>query len=76
MKWYVKRGRMYKSVNGTARAHLYYWVRHNGVRSFSAGYYGYGREIEFMPHFSTVQQAKAYCEKTDANAFIIEEVTA
>jgi hypothetical protein len=76
MKWQVKRGRMYKTENGTARAHLYYWVRHNGVGSFSAGYYGFGRDITFtsagLPiNFSTIAEAKAHCLKKDTEAVLI-----
>jgi hypothetical protein len=81
MEWHIKRGRIHKSVNGTAKAHLYYWVRHNGVKSFTAGYYGFGIEVTFTAmgaplNFSTVGEAKAYCSKKDNEALIIEAVTA
>ena len=77
MKWLSKRGRMYKTENGTARAHLYYWVRHNGVNSFSAGYYGFGRDVTFsgnlLPiNFKTIGEAKAYCLKKDNEANVIQ----
>jgi hypothetical protein len=76
MKWLSKRGRMYKTENGTARAHLYYWVRHNGVSSFSAGYFGFGQEITFTKNgtplnFSTIGEAKTHCLKKDNEAVII-----
>ena len=81
MKWQVKRGRIYKTFNGTARAHLYYWVRHDGVNDFTAGYYGFGMEITFTNHgtplhFRTVGAAKAHCQAKDNAAVIIEAVTA
>ena len=76
MKWQVKRGRMYKTENGTARAHLYYWVRHDGVKAFSAGYYGFGMDVTFTNfgkplNFSTIAEAKAYCSKKDSEAVLI-----
>jgi hypothetical protein len=81
MKWLSKRGRMYKTENGTAQAHLYYWVRHNGVNSFTAGYYGFGIPVTFTANgrqinFTTVGEAKAYCEKVDRETLVIEEVRA
>ena len=85
MKWGNKIGRIYRSKHGTTRAHLYYWIRHEGVRHFEAGYYGFGKEITFLDthynlgqprRFSTVGEAKRFCEKRDANDVIIEGVTA
>ena len=77
MEWQAKRGRIHKSVNGTAKAHLYYWVRHNGVRSFNAGYHGFGLDVTYlamgkMLNFSTLAEAKAYCLKKDNEAVLIE----
>jgi hypothetical protein len=67
---------MYKTENGTARAHLYYWVRHNGVKAFSAGYYGFGIDVTFTNfgkplNFSTIAEAKAYCSDRDNEAVLI-----
>jgi len=79
MKWQAKRGRIHKTFNGTARAHLHYWVRHNGKGNFTAGYYGFGRDIEYTSNgrpirFSTVHAAKAYCKAKDNSAVIITAV--
>jgi hypothetical protein len=31
MKWHIRRGRVYKSINGTAKAQLlYYWIKQEG----------------------------------------------
>jgi hypothetical protein len=81
MLWNIKRGRVYISKQGTAKAHLYYWVRHQGVGHFEAGYYGYGKEITFLDRgeprrFKTIGEAKAYCERKDNEAIIITAVTA
>ena len=82
MKWSSKIGRMYTTKRGTARVHAQYWVRHNGVGNFTAGYEGFGMSVTFLDHhgheriFSTVGEAKAYCEKKDREAVLIEEVIA
>lgn len=82
MKWLSKRGRIYRTQEGTTRAHLYYWIRHEGVKHFEAGYYGFGKEITFLDthynlgkarRFSTVGEAKRFCEKRDNEAVVIEE---
>ena len=79
MKWNIKRGRIYTSKQGTAKAHLYYWIRHEGVKHFTAGYYGFGRDIAFTDRgeprrFFTIEEAKRFCENTDANALVIEAI--
>jgi len=82
MKWQAKRGRIYKTFDGTARAHLHYWVRHNGVNDFTAGYYGFGgMDVTYTAHgtpihFRTIGEAKRYCEAKDAAAVIITAVKA
>jgi hypothetical protein len=85
MKWNIKRGRIYRTQEGTTRAHLYYWVRHEGVNHFEAGYYGFGREITYLDtyrelgrprRFSTVGEAKRFCEAKDRETILIEEVIA
>ena len=81
MEWGIKRGRIYATKRGTARVHAHYWVRHNGVKNFTAGYEGFGIMVTFTDGgkdriFSTVGEAKAYCEKKDREAVLIEEVIA
>jgi len=81
MEWSIKRGRIYATKPDTARAHLHYWVRHNGVNDFTAGYYGFGMDVTYTAqgapiHFRTIGEAKRYCEAKDAAAVIIEAVTA
>jgi hypothetical protein len=51
-------------------------VRHNGVSSFTAGYYGFGIPVTFTANgrqinFATIGEAKAHCEKVDREAVII-----
>jgi hypothetical protein len=75
MKWHIRRGRVYKSINGTAKAHLYYWIKQEKAYHFVAGYYGFGKEIEFQGLvFKTAGEAKNYCAVKDAQAVVIEEV--
>ena len=81
IKWNIKRGRVQRTTHGTTRAHLYYWVRHEGAYAFTCGFYGYGQEITHTKNgaplvFSTIGQARAYCEAKDREAVIIEAVTA
>ena len=74
MKWHIRRGRVYKSINGTAKAHLFYWVKQEGAYHFVAGYYGFGRDIQFQGlTFRTAGEAKNYCAMKDKEAVIIEE---
>jgi hypothetical protein len=75
MKWHAVRGRVSKTIDGTTRARAYYWTRRDGVRDFKAGYYGFGREIEFYGKtFKTLNEARTYCAQKDADALIIEAV--
>jgi hypothetical protein len=81
MEWNIKRGRIYLSKQGTTRAYLYYFVRHEGVKNFTAGYYTLGRDVTILDRglprvFSTVGEAKAYCEKKDRETLIIEGIPA
>ena len=76
MEWSIKRGRVYTTKPGTARAHHHYWIRHNGVGNFTAGYYGFGADITFTKLgtplvFSTIHAAKVYCKAKDDSAVII-----
>ena len=75
MKWHTRRGRIYKSINGTAKAHLFYWVKQEGAYHFVAGYYGFGKDIQFRNLvFKTAGEAKNYCAVKDAEAVVITEV--
>jgi hypothetical protein len=75
MKWNSVIGRVSTTRRGTTRAHLYYWTRRDGVKDFKAGYYGYGREVEFYgKSFRTLNEARTYCAQKDADALIIEAV--
>jgi hypothetical protein len=75
MKWNSVIGRVSTTKRGTTRAHLYYWTRRDGVKDFKAGYYGYGREVEFYgKSFKTLNEARTYCAQKDADALIIEAV--
>jgi hypothetical protein len=77
MKWHIRRGRIYKSINGTAKAHLFYWVKQEGAFNFVAGYYGFGQDVQFQGlTFRTAGEAKNYCAVKDAQAVVIEEVRA
>ena len=77
MKWHIRRGRIYKSINGTAKAHLFYWVKQEGAYHFVAGYFGFGQDVQFQGlTFKTVGEAKNYCAAKDAAAVVIEGVSA
>jgi hypothetical protein len=60
-----------------ARAHSYYFITQHGTGdgSYAVGYYGYLDQIVMKSAgtFSTAQEARAYCEKVDKEAVIIEE---
>ena len=64
------------TIKGTARAHWYYYTVREGAYRYRAGFYGYGREIDYTQNgtpyiFPTAKQARAYCEAKDADAVII-----
>jgi hypothetical protein len=76
LNWGTRHGKMQITIKGTARAHLYYWIKKEGPSDWRAGYYGFGMEIPYRETFATSAQARAYCEKKDREAVIIEGVTA
>jgi hypothetical protein len=77
MKWGTRIGRIQKSIDGTARAHLYYWIRRDDAHNWKAGRYWFNQEVEYQGKvFRTPAQARAYCERMDREAIIIEAVTA
>jgi hypothetical protein len=46
-----------------------------GAYHFVAGYYGFGRDIQFQGlTFRTAGEAKNYCAVKDAQTLVIEEV--
>ena len=76
LEWRQCWGGIEITPKGTARAHYYYYVVREGAYRYRAGYYGYGREIDYTqggaPYvFPTAKQARAYCEAKDASAVII-----
>ena len=77
MKWGTRIGRIQITVKGTPRAHWYYYIRREGAHDWRVGRYTFGQEIDFRDKsFKTSAQARAYCEKIDREAVIIEGVTA
>lgn len=81
MEWGTKIGKIYATKRGTARVRAQYWVKHNGANNFTAGYEGFGMLVTFTQGgkvrvFSTVGEAKAYCEMKDREAVLIEGVIA
>lgn len=76
MKWNTQGAKWQTSRKGTARAHFYYFVTTHGTGNgeWQAGYYGYGRQIEMKSAgtFKTAREARAYCEKIDREAVIVE----
>lgn len=77
MKWGTRIGRIQITIKGTPRAHLYYYIRHEGAHQWKAGRYWFGQEVDFRDiTFRTSAAARAYCEKKDREAIIIEEVRA
>ena len=82
MRWNKPRaGRVYwqTSKRGTARARLYYFITQHGTgdSSYAVGYYGYVDQIVMKSAgtFNTAQEARAYCERIDQEAVIIEAVS-
>lgn len=80
MKWNAQGAKWQQSRRGTARAHDYYFITQHGTGNgeWMAGYKGFGRLVEMKSAgtFKTAQEARAYCEKIDREAVIIEAVTA
>ena len=85
MKWNKPSGyssfpKWQQTRRGTARARLYYFITQHGTGNgeYLAGYYGYLDQIimKSAGTFHTAQEARAYCERVDKEAVIIEEQTA
>ena len=72
MKWDIARGRYQRSTYGTTRVHLYYYVKHVGVRNYVAGRYWDNREIDYgRLTFTTPGQARKHCERLDENIVVL-----
>ena len=80
MKWTSDWTGWQQSKIGTARARRYYFVTNqlSDNRKWQAGYYGFGKQVVMKSAglFDTAREARAYCEKIDNEAVIIEAVTA
>ena len=80
MKWNSDWTGWQQSHEGTAKARRYYFVtnRFSDNGKWEAGYYGFRKEIIMKSAglFDTAREARAYCEKIDNEAVIIEAVTA
>lgn len=76
IKWNAEGKQFQTSRKGTAKAHLYYFITTIGTGSseWSAGYYGYGKQVVMKSAgtFPTAKQARQYCQMHDSNAAIIE----
>ena len=61
----------------SARAHKYYYIWQIKGGKWIAGRFTFGREYDYRGKtFPDSATARAYCEKVDREAVIIEEVTA
>jgi hypothetical protein len=85
MKWNKPSGyssfpKWQQTRRGTARARLYYFITQHGTGdgSYCVGYGGFGTQVVMKSAgtFNTAQEARAYCERIDKEAVIIEEQTA
>jgi hypothetical protein len=77
IKWTTRRGRVWRTINGTTEGRLYYWIRIDNTRDYKVGYYAFGREVERQgKSFVSLGEAKAYVADYDANivdSIIVEE---
>lgn len=61
----------------TTRAHRYYYIYEKSAGKWIAGRYWFSREYDYgRITFPDSASARAYCEKIDREAVIIEAVTA
>ena len=62
---------------GGERAHQYYYIWEIKGGRWIAGRFTFGREYDYRGKtFSSSAKARAYCEKIDREAVIIEGITA
>lgn len=67
---------VFQRTSGGAKAHRYYYVYEERAGRWIAGRYAFGREIDFKRKtFLNSASARAYCEKIDREAVVIEAVT-
>jgi hypothetical protein len=83
MKWNPKeapdyRGIVQTSKGGTTRVFEYYYIKRGGgyYLTYIVGRYTFGTMIDYRETFSTLKEARAYCEEIDRETVIIEEVRA
>jgi len=77
MIWGTRIGKIQITIKGTPRAHWYYYIKREGAHNWKAGRYWFGQEIDFRDKvFTTSAQARAYCERVDKEAVIIEALEA
>lgn len=78
MKWNSDWTGWQQTHKGTARARRYYFVtnRLSDSGKWQAGYHGFRKDVimESAGEFDTSADARAYCEKVDREAVIIEGV--
>jgi len=80
MKWNKEGKQFQASRRGTSNAHDYYFITTIGAggEGWLTGYRGFNTQIVMRSAglFNTAQEARAYCEKVDREALIIEEIGA
>ena len=80
MRWNSEGKAWQQSKRGTSRAREFYFVTTHGTGSgvWAVGYRGFGQLVVMgsAGTFKTAREARAYCEKIDNEALIIEEVLA
>lgn len=78
MKWQgIENNCVGQRTIGGERAHKYYYVWEIKGGRWIAGRFTFGREYDYRGKtFPDSATARAYCEKVDREAVIIEEVTA
>lgn len=77
MKWHTKRGRVWRTIDGTTKARAYYWIRQDGQGIYRVGYYAFNREIERQGVvFGSLNEAKFYLKDLDDSTLVIEAVYA
>lgn len=77
MKWTTRRGRVWRTLEGTTRACAYYWVKREINGQYVAGRYWFNRDVQYLNiTFNSLAKAKAFCKMKDDSALIIEEMRA
>jgi hypothetical protein len=77
MKWTTKRGRVWRTLEGTSKACAYYWVMREVNGQYVAGRYWFNRDVQYQNiSFDSLAKAKAFCKMKDDTALVIEAVNA